>query len=60
MSRKGFTISHMISEVIRESDELEHFLLSRGWGKSRTFMHFSGVNEVPIAETTLEKLAIPG
>jgi hypothetical protein len=24
---------HMISEVIRESDELEHFLLSRGLGK---------------------------
>jgi hypothetical protein len=44
-------VRHLIAEVIRESDELEHFLLSRGLGKSRTFKRFSGVNEVPVAET---------
>jgi hypothetical protein len=32
----------MISEKVRESDKLAHFLLSRGLGTSRTFRHFSG------------------
>ena len=36
----------MVTEVIRESDELEHLVLSY-----RTFRRFSGVNEVPVAET---------
>jgi hypothetical protein len=41
----------MISEVFRESVELEHFLLSRGLGKVEDLQAFSGVNEVLVLET---------
>jgi hypothetical protein len=41
----------MISEVIREADELEHFLLSRGLRKVKDLQSLLWVNEVPVAET---------
>ena len=44
-------IRHMISEVIRESDELEDCLKNSGLGKVKGRSGASGVNEVPIVET---------